>query len=621
MDRQTTIAFIFIGIVLVVWLYMNAPDPDQIPPKGAIPDTTQVVKAPEKEKPVEVVPEVEEKTKKTEMVLKSAQELPEQIITIETDLAKIELTSKGGKFRKYYLKNYGTWYTKKLPEDASFYDKHVQLINQKKDGDLDIIFVTKEGEYVNSGDLDFSSSFNNWYKRVEGDEQFTLVYTFLDENGRSIKKTFVFKGNDYAYDFDVELINMDDLISDFRYDVAWETGINFVEVNSVDEARYSSTSAFSGDEKVELNASSVGDKVEKDINGKVDWVGIKNKYFAIIISPEKPSNDGGAYFEGEHVQHPSWGEREYYSASLKVPFKDTKYQKDKFQLYMGPIDYDLLQSYNKHYEKIFDFGTFLGLDIFQPISEYILLPLFKFIHNFIPNYGFVIIIFSLIIKFALYPLSKQSMKSMKKMQLLQPKISELKEKYKDDQQRVQKETMKLYSTYGINPAGGCLPMLLQMPILFALWTLFNVAIELRGQPFIFWIHNLSVPDVIYTLPFKIPIFGVDQVTGLAPLLGIAMFFQQKQSMKDPSQKAMVYLMPIMFTVMFMGFPAGLNLYYLMFNFLTVAQQQWINKFGKVDELVPVPQKDRKKGGFMQRMMDAAEQQSKVQKDSQKKKRR
>ena len=619
MDKQTTIAFIFIGIVLVVWLYMNAPDPSQQPIKGSVPDTTQVVKEPEKI--VEKAPEMIEKAQKTEQVLGSLQELPESIITIETDLAKIELTSKGGKLRKYYMKDYETWYYHTLPEDAGFYDKHVQLINQKNDGDFNIIFVTKDGEYVNSGELDFESSYNNWYKRIEGDEEFSLIYTFVDKNGRSIKKTFVFKGNDYACDVDVELINMNDLISSYRYDVVWETGINFVELNSVDEARYSSTSAFSGDEKVELDASSVGDKIEKDINGKVDWVGIKNKYFAIIISPKTPSNDGGAYFEGEHVLHPSWGEREYYSASLKVPFKDTNYQKDSFQLFMGPIDYDLLQSYDKHYEKIFDFGTFLGLDVFQPISEYILLPLFKFIHNFIPNYGFVIIIFSLIIKFALYPLSKQSMKSMKKMQMLQPKMAELKEKYKDDKARIQKETMKLYSTYGINPAGGCLPMLLQMPILFALWTLFNVAIELRGEPFIFWITNLSVPDVIYTLPFKIPLFGVDQVTGLAPLLGVAMFFQQKQSMKDPSQKAMVYMMPVMFTVMFMGFPAGLNLYYLMFNFLTVAQQQWVNKFGKVGDLVPVPQKDRKKAGFMQRMMEAAEQQAKTQKEGPKKKRK
>ena len=153
---------------------------------------------------------------------------------------------------------------------------------------------------------------------------------------------------------------------------------------------------------------------------------------------------------------------------------------------------------------------------------------------------------------------------MRRMSLLQPKIAEIKEKFKHDAQKVQKETMKLYQTYGINPAGGCLPMLLQMPILFALFTFFQVSIEIRQQPFIFWITNLSAPDTIGTLPFKIPLFGVDQISVLAPLLGITMFFQQKMSIKDPSQKAMIYKMPILFTLMFINFPSGFNFYYFMF---------------------------------------------------------
>ena len=143
-----------------------------------------------------------------------------------------------------------------------------------------------------------------------------------------------------------------------------------------------------------------------------------------------------------------------------------------FILYIGPVDYDILKNIRKNLEAIVDFGSFFGLKfIVRPIAEYVLLPLFNFLHSFIPNYGFVIIVFSLIIKIVLYPLTKQSMQSMKKMQLLQPKITEIKEKFKDDPQKMNKETMKLYSTYGINPAGGCLPLLLQMPIFVALWGL------------------------------------------------------------------------------------------------------------------------------------------------------
>jgi len=177
-----------------------------------------------------------------------------------------------------------------------------------------------------------------------------------------------------------------------------------------------------------------------------------------------------------------------------------------------------------------DFGTFFGLKfVVRPIAEYLLLPLFNFLHLFIPNYGFVIIVFSLIIKIIVYPLTRKSYQSMKKMQLLQPKIAEMKEKFKDDPQKVQKETMKLYQTYGINPAGGCFPMLLQMPIFIALWGLFQAAIELRQQPFILWINDLSAPDLIYDLGFKLPIFGIQEISGLALLMGITTFVQQKMT--------------------------------------------------------------------------------------------
>jgi len=200
---------------------------------------------------------------------------------------------------------------------------------------------------------------------------------------------------------------------------------------------------------------------------------------------------------------------------------------------------------------------------------------------------------------------------MKKMQLLQPKITELKEKYKDDQQKLNKETMKLYQTYGVNPAGGCLPMLLQMPIFIALWGLFRTAIELRQQPFIFWITDLSRPDVIYDLGFQLPLFGIQYISGLALLMGITTFLQQKMTMKDPKQQSMVYIMPVMLTILFMTFPSGLNLYYFLFNVFSIAQQYYINHKQNGDELVPV--KDgKKKQGFMTRLMEAAEQQSKSQ---------
>jgi len=291
---------------------------------------------------------------------------------------------------------------------------------------------------------------------------------------------------------------------------------------------------------------------------------------------------------------------------------------NSYALYIGPIDYQGLKAYNKHYESIFEFSNFLGLGfIIRPLSEYMFIPFLRFLHMFIPNYGLVIILFTLVLKILLHPLSKQSLKSMKKMQLLQPMITELKEKYKDDQQRVQKETMKLYSTYGINPAGGCLPMLLQMPILVALYTVFSVIIDMRLAPFALWINNLSAPDKIITFPVALPLIN-QSVSGLALLMAITMFIQQKMTVKDPTQKAMIYMMPVMMFIMFNALPSGLNLYYLMFNLFSIAQQYYVTHRNDDVKLVPVDQ-SKKKPGFMSRMMEAAEKQAEIQKKAQKKK--
>jgi YidC/Oxa1 family membrane protein insertase len=214
------------------------------------------------------------------------------------------------------------------------------------------------------------------------------------------------------------------------------------------------------------------------------------------------------------------------------------------------------------------------------IFWYAILPFFLFIHKFISNWGIVIIIFSIVMKLVLTPFTRYQMKSMKKMGELQPKMNALREKYKDEPQKQQQMLMKLYKEEKINPAGGCLPMLLQLPILYALFGVFSSTIELRQAYFGLWITDLAVPDVIVQLPFSIPLFGVDYLSGLALLMGITMFIQQKMTVKDPKQMAMVYIMPIMLTFLFTTLPAGLNLYYFMFNLLSIIEQYFVTKKGK-----------------------------------------
>ena len=613
MDRNTIIAFVLIGAILVIWLFINTPEKSEQTRKEQ--DTTTTVEKKEEELPKSIVEEKittsnnEIKEESTQGIFSAAAIDEGRIITVETDLAIYELSTKGGNFHKVFLKKFNNWYSAGVNGEENFYKTSVQLVNNSIGNAYNISFISNEGKAINTGLLNFETSAQSKYHLTAED---TLLIRFQMElsPNRAIEKIYLFKANTYLIKSDIDFIGFNGLITDNTYDISWESGIRFVERNSVNEAGFSSADIYYGDEKVVIDAPGDGEKISRDFNGKVEWLAVRNKYFAVIMIPSDPTQVEGAYVEGQTTPTSNLGLKEVYNVRLVVPFKGSDIERRSIDLYMGPVDYDLLKEINLNLTALVDFGSFFGLKfIVRPIAEYLLLPLLKFLNNFIPNYGFVIIVFSLIIKIVVYPLTRKSFQSMKKMQLLQPKITELKEKFKDDPQKMNKETMKLYQTYGVNPAGGCLPILLQMPIFIALWGLFQAATELRQQPFIFWINDLASPDVIYDLGFKLPLFGVQEISGLAILMGITTFFQQKMSIKDPKQQALVYMMPIMLTILFMTFPSGLNLYYFMFNVFSIAQQYYINHKQSDVELVPVDPSKRKKG-FMQRLMDAAEQQSK-----------
>ncbi len=609
MDKQTTIAFVLIGIILVVWLYYTAPDQKVRETKPI--DTTAVftdsIQIPPTEKPITREPEIVKKE------FFNAPVKSGEITTIENDVFIVELSSKGGNIHKVFLKKFRNWYFSNDKDEEDYYKNSVQLINFSRGNTYDLSFVSTDGKAINTADYFFELDKSPGKYNLSGKDSLTLQFKFVVSDGKELIKNYTFYGNRYVIASDIELIGMNDLISNNAYDLVWNGGIRAVEKNSVDEATYSNSSVYYGDERVVFDAPHVGETKHEDYNGRVDWLAVRNKYFAAVIIPDDPSTVEGAYIEGYQETRPNSGVAKFFNSRLKLPFKNTNYEKRSIKIYIGPVDYETLIDLGNNLEKLVDFGSFFGLKfIVRPIAEFILLPLFNFIHLFIPNYGFVIVVFSIIIKIVVYPLTKKSYQSMKKMQLLQPKITEIKEKYKDDQQKISKETMNLYRTYGVNPAGGCWPMLLQMPIFVALWGLFQTAIELRQQPFIWWIKDLSRPDVIYDLGFKLPLFGIQEISGLAVLMGITTFIQQKMTMKDPKQQAMVYVMPIFLTILFMTFPSGLNLYYFLFNLLSIAQQQYINHRHKSDQLVPVPQSKKKQGGFMSRLMEAAEQQAKTQ---------
>lgn len=622
MDRNTIIAFVLISAILIVWLFINTPEPPKQEAKSV--DTTSVPSGTAEFVQKEITSKASAVKDVSSDTLRFGKyfAVPEgegYAITVENNLAKMELSTRGGNIQKFYLKKFKNWYAIDIDEEKNFYYEHVQLLNYSKGGDYNLSFVTSDGKAINTGALDFKFLGNKSFYQIAEKDSAVLSFELPVGQNKKLVKKFVIHGNSYVINTSIELIDMNNVISNGAIDLVWDNGIRFVEENTVDEATYSNASAFYGGEQVIVDASSAGEIVEKDFTGRIDWIAVRNKYFAAIISPKDPGKVEGGYIRGEHLLLNNQGINENYSTRLTIPIKNPNSEKHEFSLYIGPVDYDILNDLGNNLEKIVDFGSFFGLRfIVRPIAEYVLLPLFNFLHMLIPNYGFVIIVFSLIIKVVLYPLTKSSLHSMKKMQLLQPKISEIKEKFKDDPQKMNKETMKLYSTYGVNPAGGCLPLLLQMPIFVALWGLFQVAIDLRQQPFMFWINDLSRPDVITKLPMKIPLFGIDVISGLALLMGITTFIQQKMTIKDPKQQSLVYIMPIMLTLMFMSFPSGLNLYYFMFNVFSIIQQFYVNKKHDNVVLEPFPQKPGKKKGFMERLMEQAEQTAKAQQQKRKK---
>ncbi len=597
MGRQETIGFILIAGVLMLWMYYTSPQrqpqPEQQPAELIGADTTKKsIRQMPVEKKALAAPAQEQTLSETNDMFgkyfRGTESGREQTFTIETENYIAELSTKGGAIKQWTLKKHRTW------------DNHpVQLVNDTR-GDLNILFTTTDGKVINTKNHFFSTPIPLGGKVVlSGSDQFTVLFELKASEGRLVKK-LTFKNQAYDFDADIMFEGMQDVVANYEYQILWENGITYTEYNSVDESNSAAAYTFGGGELKEVNAASSGENPKEDPTGQTEWVALRNKYFAVaLLSQDKKA--AGAYLEGEHISAPSGGMIEKYSIALKYPFKNSLSETAKISAYIGPLEFSTIKSYDRGLDQIMS----LGWSWIRPITEYVFIPLFRFLHSFISNYGVVILVFSVIIKLALHPLTKTSMNSMRRMQKLQPMMQEIREKYKSDAQQMNMQIMKLYKDYGVNPAGGCLPMLLQLPILYALYSLFTASIELRQEPFMLWITDLSVPDVLVPLPFSVPLLG-NFISGLTVAMGITMFIQQKQTVTDPTQKALVWMMPIMMTVMFNHFPSGLNLYYFVFNLLSIGQQWYFNERHKDEPLQKIPE-NKRKSGFMERMQQKMQQ--------------
>ena len=395
---------------------------------------------------------------------------------------------------------------------------------------------------------------------LEGQDSLVVVMetTVGDE---AIKKTTTFYGDSYVIKHDYSVGNLAN-----KFFIVWDSGMRTTEQNLFEELTYSQ--AYIAQSK-EINDISISPSSAQDIkeaqyfSGKTDWVAIRNKYFInSLISNESI----GGTLSARSFQLNGDDLIPIYSTGLE--FNSPRVTVKQF---FGPLDVDIIETSGTYLDRLMNFGW---LPI-QPFSRSVLW-LLKKLHMLGLNYGIILILFAFMIRIITGPLTKKSHQSTKKMQTIQPQLKKIQEKYKNDSPRLNREMMNLYKESGVNPLGGCLPMIIQMPLLFSLFIVFRSTIEFRGAPFFGWISNLSQPDTIFNLPFNIPIYG-DQVAFLPIVLGISMFMTQKLSMAtmDKSQRPMMYMMSAFFFLLFNSFPSGLNLYYTIYNFLSYQQQRSI----------------------------------------------
>ena len=549
MDRNTLLAFFLIAIVLIFTpKYMEVVDPSpQSPPLPTIENAEDIIRQ----------TSVQEGTRREEEPVVSSVSAPsdvlwsneEETITVENELYTAVVSSNGGgSFLSFSFKNH-------LNKDG----QGVDLINGKNKENLSIRFKDLDGESFN---LFGPWRYDNTFSGGEIYRPESLKFSIEIFPGKRIIKTLTFYPDSYKVDVSINMDNVADKIFGGAYSFGWYGGLVPSEENEKDDLVYFKSLIYQGGELVDLKIKE-GESESNSFNGATGWAAVRTKYFITAIIPDSPDDVVTAFMGGQNDG------RDAYDIALSFPAIGPT----ALKLYLGPLEYDKIKAINRELEKTMNFGW----GPIRPISRGVLFVLKK-LHEFIPNYGYVLILFSLGVKLLVYPLTKKSYQSTAAMQQLQPEIAALKDKHSSNPQKLNQATMKLYKEKGVNPLGGCLPMLLQMPLLFALFQVFRTTIELRAEPFVWWIKDLSAPDAVFTLPFSVPIYG-SHVAILPILMVVSMFIQQRMmsggAAQQPQQKTMQYFMTGFFFLMFNTFPSGLNLYYTLFNVLTIAQQKLI----------------------------------------------
>lgn len=552
MDKKTVAAFFLIALILMAMPYYYEF-------LGLAPSSSENIKEPKTiENPSFLENEGFSKSLQYDSIPQNSfgSDLDEFIIFVDSPIYIASISSRnGGSITSFLLKDY-------LLNDTSF----VNLVDRDfNDDNLLLEFTDFNGNQISLSEFwSIKNSFNN-KDTISIDSPFMLSFS-SSIMGQQARKSLTFYPNNYTIKVSMDLQKISDkYISQERFTLNWNGGITSTEPNKKDEASFFAANLSQGKE-----ISKHGGKHGKVVSstGRTDWAAVRSKYFTAAIIPISTSNYG-VVRANENTLSKATINQDVPVYNFGVGFSSAA--PAEALIYLGPLQYDSIKALGVGLENTLS----LGLAPIRFIGRAVLLLLVN-LHSVIPNYGIVLIVFSVIIKILVYPLTKKSYQSMKDIQTIQPEVTKLREKFKSDPQKLNQATMNLYKEHGVNPLGGCLPMLLQMPLLFALFIVFRSTIELRGAPFIFWISDLSQPDALIPLPFSLPLYG-DQISLLPLLMGVSMFVQQKMttSQANPQQKMMTQFMSVFFIILFNQFPSGLNLYYTLFNVLTILQQKYL----------------------------------------------
>ena len=529
MNKRILIAILLSVIVLVAYPYI-VPAPKA--PKQEVPQSQELEQT-AGQKEGKLLSEAEIVQVSGEMGKE------ERLITIDTDLYKAIFTNKGGVIKHWELKKY--WMDAAKTKSIVLFDPGKVIVAANplgiSVGEGELNNLVKEGFYsVEGSDLQLND------KNPNG----TIAFTFVDpKSGKGFKKTFTFHYDTYNVDVDIIPVNITE-------SYAVSTGSNF----GIHEWGEEKILGFVGP------MTMVGTKLKKDKikkiegpvthEGDVKWTAIQDKYFISALIPKGKVSMVVVRKNNEKDVH----------SSIEV----TNGQKVSLLLYAGPKESERLRGFGVGLDNSIPFGWFMfwELSVISWLAKGLFYVLQVF-YKYSGNYGIAIIVLTAIIKVIFVPLTYKSMKSMKDMQKIQPELQKLQKKYKDDRAGLNKAMMELYKTHKVNPLGGCLPMLLQLPVFMGLYNLLASSIELRQAPLFLWVTDLSMKDPYYVLPI---------------IMGISMLLQQKMSPStvDPTQAKIMLIMPVIFTFFFLNFPSGLVLYWLVNNLLTVGQQVVQNKY-------------------------------------------